>query len=123
MLHPATARSVERLLEAVVEEGTAKRAQIPGYRVAGKTGTPQKLSESGRGYSNSAYMASFVGFAPARRPAVVCLVMIDEPEGGAEGGAQGLHVLVERRPLALRGGGVAGEQQCEVLGAPVNGAC
>ena len=86
VLHPATARSVERLLEAVVETGTAKRAQIPGYRVAGKTGTPQKLSESGRGYSNSLYMASFVGFAPARRPAVVCLVMIDEPAGGAEGG-------------------------------------
>ena len=86
VLHPATARSVERLLEAVVETGTAKRAQIPGYRVAGKTGTPQKLAEGGRGYSNSLYMASFVGFAPARRPAVVCLVMIDEPEGGAEGG-------------------------------------
>ena len=86
VLHPATARSVERLLEAVVETGTAKRAQIPGYRVAGKTGTPQKLDESGRGYSRSAYMASFAGFAPARRPAVVCLVLIDEPAGGAEGG-------------------------------------
>jgi cell division protein FtsI (penicillin-binding protein 3) len=86
VLHPATARSVERLLEAVVETGTAKRAQVPGYRVAGKTGTPQKLSEDGRGYSNSRYMASFVGFAPARSPRVVCLVMIDEPSGGAEGG-------------------------------------
>jgi cell division protein FtsI (penicillin-binding protein 3) len=87
VLHPATARSVERLLEAVVETGTAKRAQIPGYRVAGKTGTPQKLAEGGRSYSNSRYMASFVGFAPARRPRVVCLVMIDEPAGGLEGGA------------------------------------
>jgi cell division protein FtsI (penicillin-binding protein 3) len=86
VLHPATARSVERLLEEVVETGTARRAQVPGYRVAGKTGTPQKLSEGGRGYSSSRYMASFVGFAPARRPAVVCLVMIDEPAGGAEGG-------------------------------------
>jgi cell division protein FtsI (penicillin-binding protein 3) len=86
VLHPATARSVERLLEAVVETGTARRAQIPGYRVAGKTGTPQKLDEGGGGYSNSRYMASFVGFAPARRAAVVCLVMIDEPRGGAEGG-------------------------------------
>ena len=69
-----------------MEDGTAKRAQIPGYRVAGKTGTPQKLDVSGRGYSRSLYMASFVGFAPARRPEVVCLVMIDEPAGGAEGG-------------------------------------
>lgn len=86
VLHPATALSLERLLEEVVENGTARRAAVPGYRVAGKTGTPQKLSESGRGYSSSRYMASFVGFAPARRPAIVCLVLIDEPRGGAEGG-------------------------------------
>jgi cell division protein FtsI (penicillin-binding protein 3) len=66
VLHPAVARSVERLLEDVVENGTAGRAAIPGYRVAGKTGTPQKLSESGSGYSRSLYMASFAGFAPAR---------------------------------------------------------
>ncbi|MDX1645345.1 MAG: penicillin-binding transpeptidase domain-containing protein, partial [Thermoanaerobaculia bacterium] len=85
VLHPATALSLERLLEEVVENGTAGRAKIAGYRVAGKTGTPQKLAESG-GYSDSRYMASFVGFAPARRPAVVCLVLIDEPRDGAEGG-------------------------------------
>lgn len=86
VLHPATALSLERLLEEVVENGTAGRAAVPGYRVAGKTGTPQKLAESGTGYSSSRYMASFVGFAPARDPAVVCLVLIDEPFGGAEGG-------------------------------------
>jgi len=86
VLHPATARSLERLLEEVVENGTARRAAIPGYRVAGKTGTPQKLAAGGNGYSSTRYMASFVGFAPARRPRLVVLVLIDEPAGGLEGG-------------------------------------
>jgi cell division protein FtsI (penicillin-binding protein 3) len=86
VLHPAVARSLGRLLEDVVENGTAGRAAIPGYRVAGKTGTPQKISAPGRGYSRSLYMASFVGFAPARNPRVVGLVLLDEPRGGAEGG-------------------------------------
>ena len=86
VLHPAVARSLERLLEDVVENGTAGKAAIPGYRVAGKTGTPQKLSEDGGGYSRSLYMASFAGFAPARNPRVVGLVLLDEPRGGAEGG-------------------------------------
>ncbi len=78
---PATARSLERMLEAVVEEGTGKRAAIPGYTVAGKTGTAQK-AVPGEGYLSGRYVASFVGFAPARSPAVVCLIAIDEPRGG-----------------------------------------
>jgi len=74
----ATARTLERLLEAVVEEGTGKKAAIDGYRVAGKTGTAQKAAASG-GYAQGRYVASFVGFAPARRPRLVGLVALDEP--------------------------------------------
>ncbi len=82
-LSAASARQLERMLEAVVEEGTGQAAAIPGYRVAGKTGTAQK-AVGGRGYAS--HVANFVGFAPARRPAVVCLVAIDEPRQGIEGG-------------------------------------
>jgi cell division protein FtsI/penicillin-binding protein 2 len=65
----------------VVDEGTGKRAAIPGYTVAGKTGTAQKALP-GEGYVAGRYVASFVGFAPARRPAVACLIAVDEPRGG-----------------------------------------
>jgi membrane peptidoglycan carboxypeptidase len=74
----ATARTLERMLEAVVEEGTGKKAAIDGYRVAGKTGTAQKAAANG-GYAQGRYVASFVGFAPARRPRLVGLVVLDEP--------------------------------------------
>jgi cell division protein FtsI (penicillin-binding protein 3) len=76
-----TARTLERILERVVEDerGTGKHAAIPGYRVAGKTGTAEKAGAGG--YVEGKYVASFVGFAPARDPAVVCLVVIDEPSG------------------------------------------
>ncbi|MEM7480430.1 MAG: penicillin-binding protein 2 [Acidobacteriota bacterium] len=75
----STAREVERLLESVIlEGGTGKAAAIPGYTVAGKTGTAQKVSQTGR-YLPGRYVASFAGFAPARRPEVVAAVVIDEP--------------------------------------------
>ena len=86
-MSPATARSLERLLEGVVAEGgTARQAAIPGYRVAGKTGTAQKVIP-GQGYSFTRVIASFVGMAPARDPAIVCLVAIDEPQGLTHGGS------------------------------------
>ena len=64
---------------AVLPGGTAPRAQVAGYRVAGKTGTAHKLE--GRGYTNK-YVSSFVGFAPASKPRLVVAVMIDEPAAG-----------------------------------------
>jgi cell division protein FtsI (penicillin-binding protein 3) len=77
---PATARTMRRMLEAAASiEGTAPLAQVPGYRVAGKTGTARKL-ENGRYVSK--YVASFVGFAPVSNPRVVVAVMIDEPSTG-----------------------------------------
>ncbi len=76
-LAPTTAREIERLLEAVVADGTGKLAAVPGYTVAGKTGTAQKVID-GR-YAAGRYIASFAGFVPARRPALVAAVVIDEP--------------------------------------------
>ena len=76
-----TAREVRAMLEMAVKPGgTAPKAQIPGYRVAGKTGTAHKL-EGGQ-YANK-YISSFVGFAPASDPRLIVAVMIDEP-GGAK---------------------------------------
>jgi cell division protein FtsI/penicillin-binding protein 2 len=72
-----TARRLTKILEGVVEKGTGVEAQVPGYDVAGKTGTAQKPLPGG-GYGNS-YIGSFAGFAPANDPQVVVLVKLDEP--------------------------------------------
>jgi len=80
VISPAVARSVRDMLELVVAPGgTAPRAQIAGYRVAGKTGTAHKL-ENGN-YASDRYVASFVGMAPASNPRLIIAVMIDEPNG------------------------------------------
>ncbi|MDW7673626.1 MAG: penicillin-binding transpeptidase domain-containing protein, partial [Bacillota bacterium] len=72
------------ILESVVLNGTGANAYLPGYKVAGKTGTAQKV-EAGR-YAQGKYIASFAGFAPADDPKVVGLVVIDEPIGAYYGG-------------------------------------
>jgi len=75
-----TAHEVRAMLElAVLPGGTAPKAQVAGYRVAGKTGTAHKIE--GGVYANK-YVASFVGFAPASDPRLVVAVMIDEPSAG-----------------------------------------
>jgi cell division protein FtsI (penicillin-binding protein 3) len=76
-----TAKLVRKMMEAVVtEEGTAPAAAVPGYRVAGKTGTAKK-SISG-GYADDQYISVFAGIAPASDPRLVMVVMIDEPSAG-----------------------------------------
>jgi len=81
VISPATALAVRKMLEMVVlPGGTAPRAQVVGYRVAGKTGTAHKVE--GRGYASNKYIASFIGFAPASNPRLVVAVMIDEPSAG-----------------------------------------
>ena len=82
---PATARELERMLEGVVEAGTGRRAAVPGYAVAGKTGTAQKAGEGG--YSSTRFVASFAGFVPARRPRLVIAVAVDEPWPDYHGGS------------------------------------
>ena len=73
------------MLKNVVAEGTGTLAAVPGYQVAGKTGTAAKPDPEG-GYSDSRYVASFVGVVPASRPRLVILVSVDEPKGAIWGG-------------------------------------
>lgn len=82
-----TARRVSRMLEGVLGPGgTAQEARVPGYRLAGKTGTAQKPDAFG-GYSKTKYVASFIGYAPAREPRLLVAVAVDEPRGKIYGGA------------------------------------
>jgi len=79
------AREVRNMLESVVTDGTGHRAAIPGYRVAGKTGTSHR-SVSG-GYAEDRYVSVFAGFAPASRPELATVVVIHDPKGGQHFGS------------------------------------
>jgi cell division protein FtsI (penicillin-binding protein 3) len=80
VIAPETARTLTRLLVRVVDAGTGHNAAIPGYEVAGKTGTAQKLDPATRRYSHAPGVLSFVGWAPAAEPRIAMLVMLDEPK-------------------------------------------
>ena len=67
------------MLAYAVRVGTGREAQIPGYWVAGKTGTARKVNSDGTGYAVGKYVASFIGFVPAARPALVVAAVLDEP--------------------------------------------
>lgn len=82
-----TASSVRTMLEGVLGPGgTAHEAAIPGYKLAGKTGTAQKFDTTTGQYSKTNYVASFIGFAPANDPKVLVSVVVDEPRGQIYGG-------------------------------------
>jgi cell division protein FtsI (penicillin-binding protein 3) len=85
ILRRGVAAELNAMLQNVVREGTGTLAAVPGYKVAGKTGTAQKPDSHG-GYSGGRYVASFVGMVPASRPRLVVLVMVDEPHGAIWGG-------------------------------------
>lgn len=101
-----TAREVRAMLELAVQPGgTAPKAQIQGYRVAGKTGTAHKLE--GGAYANK-YVSSFVGLAPASDPRLIVAVMIDEPTGGKHfGGDVAAPVFANVMAGSLRAMGIA----------------
>lgn len=80
VISESTSKTVLSMMEQVVSEGTGRNAYIPGYRVAGKTGTSEKLTVDGE------YIASFVGCAPANDPKIAVLIVIDEPQGEVHGG-------------------------------------
>lgn len=105
---PETAATLTAIMEAVVERGTATRAKVPGYTVAGKTGTADKLV-NGR-YSPSQQNVSFVGFVPSRNPALAIIVMIDSPRDGADTGG------VVAAPIFQR----IAEDSLRYLGVPPN---
>jgi cell division protein FtsI/penicillin-binding protein 2 len=96
-----TAKQLTKMLRGVVEEGSGASAKVPGYRVAGKTGTAAKPEPTG-GYSTSRYVASFVGFVPASRPRLVVLVTVDEPKGTIWGGTVAAPVFSEIAQFALQ---------------------
>jgi cell division protein FtsI (penicillin-binding protein 3) len=86
VISTATANALKGMLEGVTLNGTAKKARLNGYSAAGKTGTAQKIDPRTHGYSATKHVASFVGFAPVSDPAVVIIVVIDEPAGAYHGG-------------------------------------
>jgi cell division protein FtsI/penicillin-binding protein 2 len=82
-----TSTQVARMLEGVLgPDGTAQEAKVPGYRIAGKTGTAEKPDPETGGYSKFKFFSSFIGFAPARSPRLLVAVMVDEPTGAYYGG-------------------------------------
>ncbi len=101
VLSEGTADELTQMLRGVVEEGSGTTAQIPGYRVAGKTGTAAKPEPTG-GYSDTRYVASFVGFAPAKRPEIVVLVTVDEPRGTIWGGVVAAPAFADIMEFALQ---------------------
>jgi cell division protein FtsI (penicillin-binding protein 3) len=100
VISPETARAVTRILEGVVTEGTGGKAAINGFRVAGKTGTAQKIDPRTGAYSDSKFVSSFVGYVPADNPRLAMIVVIDEPQG-----VELLGCLVAGTRQACDGGG------------------
>jgi cell division protein FtsI (penicillin-binding protein 3)/stage V sporulation protein D (sporulation-specific penicillin-binding protein) len=101
ILTARTAIQVRKMLREVVEEGSGTAAQIPGYRIAGKTGTAAKPDVHG-GYSDYRYVASFVGFVPAGHPRFVALVTVDEPRGAIWGSVVAAPAFAQIAKFALQ---------------------
>jgi cell division protein FtsI (penicillin-binding protein 3) len=108
VLSEATAASLRRMLEGVLGPGgTASGAAIPGYVLAGKTGTANKVDPATGTYSESKYVSSFVGFAPAAHPKLLVAVMVDEPQGDIYGGTVAAPAWKEITSFALTYLGIA----------------
>jgi len=107
VISPVTARTLTTIMEGVVTNGTGMKAAIPGFRVAGKTGTAQKVDPRTGAYSSALSIGSFVGFVPADAPRLAMIVVIDEPQGEAWGG-------IVAAPVFRR----VGEQVLTYMGVP-----
>jgi cell division protein FtsI (penicillin-binding protein 3) len=106
IISPKTARAMSQMLETVTQEGgTAKKGQVPGYRIAGKTGTAWRLVNGQ--YDRNLYLSSFVGYGPASNPRYIVAVTIDEPSAGKfYGGDVSAPVFSSVMAQALRLAGV-----------------
>ena len=104
-INEGVAAELTAIMEQVVERGTATGAQIPGYTIAGKTGTAARLVNGN--YSTSDYNASFVGFVPSRKPVFTIIVVIDSPHAkGHTGGVAAAPVFTRIAQAAMRQYGV-----------------
>ncbi len=90
VINSQTAESLVEIIETVVSSGTGRNAQVPGYRVAGKTGTAWKPQLGGYGEEREdrRYVVSFAGFFPVEEPEIVALVVVDEPSASADSGGK-----------------------------------
>jgi cell division protein FtsI (penicillin-binding protein 3) len=96
VIEPAVAELLKKYLISVTHKGgTAKRAAIKGYQVAGKTGTSQIYDQQLGRYSKTRYIASFVGFAPASDPLVTVLVVVEQPRTSHYGGTVAAPIFKE----------------------------
>ena len=105
VIDESIASDVVRMLEAVVEEGSGKRAHIPGYRIAGKTGTSHKSQKGG--YAEDRYISVFAGFAPVSDPRLAAVVVVHDPKAGTHfGGTVAAPVFADVMSHGLRLGGI-----------------
>ncbi|WP_285566547.1 peptidoglycan D,D-transpeptidase FtsI family protein [Actinoallomurus iriomotensis] len=103
VIKQSTASQLTRMLEGVTsKDGTAPEAQIPGYRVAGKTGTAQKVNPNCGCYTGGGYTSTFVGFAPADDPQLVVEVVLQKPQKGYYGGEVAAPVFKDVMSFALQ---------------------
>jgi cell division protein FtsI (penicillin-binding protein 3) len=100
VIRPRVAAEIRQMLEGVLEPGgTASQVSVPGYTLAGKTGTAQ-VAENG-GYSETKFVASFIGFAPAANPRLLIAVIVDQPQGDIYGGSVAAPAFGEIASFAL----------------------
>ncbi|TWH56382.1 cell division protein FtsI (penicillin-binding protein 3)/stage V sporulation protein D (sporulation-specific penicillin-binding protein) [Desulfitobacterium sp. LBE] len=121
VISKATAEQMTAILEAVVNEGTGAAAKIPGIRVAGKTGTAQKVDPDTKGYSKTDFIASFAAYAPADNPKIALLILIDTPQGESHQGgtlAGPVAKTIIEGTLQYYGIPVSGETPSEVSEIP-----
>ena len=115
---PAVAGELVGLMEKVLTEGGGKRAQVQGYRFAGKTGTAERLRDNGAGYDPGRYIASFVGFGPVEDIQLAGLVVIDSPRGLYYGGEVAAPVFAEAMTQIVRILGVRPSQTLPAFEPP-----
>ena len=97
-----TANDVKDMMEKEISEGGGNNAQVPGYHMAGKTGTAQKIDARYGGYLKNQYIASFYGFGPVEDPKAICLVVLDTPKGAFYGSQVAAPVFKEAMTQIMR---------------------